>query len=126
MTAVFGLEPFPLRGLLWCGPCGLPMASGLWQAGRVYGCSSCCGFAGRRVDAPAVERLVWDRLAGCRPGLEAGVPVEGRRAVLADALLRVVVAADPGVVRLVWAWPEPDGQSATSPDSMEAADAAVG
>jgi hypothetical protein len=87
------LEPFLLRGLIWCELCAGQMLPVLLSGGRFYGCPyrEC---PRRLIEAEVVEHAVWRQYALLYEGTDIAVPTAVRWKSLRQRLARVRVGED--------------------------------
>jgi len=94
------LSPFPLRGILCCGWCDLPMEPGFGRAGAEYHCPTACRRAAP-LDAQAMHFEALRAVLASAPDFARGSTAPPVHAI-AGAVCRITVGATPAQLTLRW------------------------
>ena len=94
------LSPFPLRGILCCGWCDLPMEPGFGRAGAEYHCPAACRRAAP-LDAQAMHFEALRAVLASAPDFARGSTAPPVHAI-AGAVCRITVGATPAQLTLRW------------------------
>src|SRR5689334_9067799 len=95
-------DPYYLRGLLYCRPCGAALRPAFSSAGqRLYGCPS-GGCQRPWVPAEQAERQVWARFEALNERAARGIPLRGRQEALGAVLHRVTVGPHADDLEYDW------------------------